>query len=232
MHFNKTRGPVMKTFKFITLAIVVLSLVSCSPSSKVLNSWVNKPEDRGQTYSKIFFIALTENQIAKNIIESDLASAAAKLGFQTATGSGTLKASFTKENAPSKEMILEKVKELNCDLIFVVSLLDSKTETRYVPGSSYYYAPYPTYGYYGGFGSYYGYYAPMVYNPGYYTTDKIYYIEGSLFDVSTEKILWVVQSETYNPSSIKEFSDEYSQLIINQAYEDGLLKKKQIRIYK
>jgi len=136
-----------------------------------------------------------------------------------------LAGSFRSNSTPSEADVLDKVRELNCDLIFTVSLLDSKSETRYVPGStSYYYAPYPTYGYYGGFGTYYGHYGPAVYSPGYYTTDKSYYLEGNLFDAFTEKILWSIQTVTYNPDGIKQFSSSYCKLLVNQAQYDELLK--------
>jgi len=135
-------------------------------------------------------------------------------------------ATFTKDTAPSREIILAKVRELKCDLIFTIALFDSKTETKYVPGSTSYYAPYPAYGYYGGFGSYYCYYSPTVYSPGYYTTDKVYYLEANLFDTDSEKILWSVQSETYNPEDLKEFSAEYSELMIYQANKDRIVRKR------
>ena len=169
-------------------------------------------------------MALTQNQSARTIVEFDLAAALKERGVESVKSIDALAGSF-KENAnPSKEDILAKVRELNCDAIFTISLLDKKTETRYVQGSGAYYAPYPTYGFYGGFGSYYGYYSPAVYSAGYYTTDKSYYLEGILFDAATEKILWSVQSVTYNPDGIKQFSASYCRLLVNQAEEEGLLK--------
>ena len=214
----------MKNLKYLSFVLMGILLISCSSSTKVLNSWVNKDENKGQKYYKIFILALTQNQSARNIVESDLVSAATGLGLKSEKSSDYFIKAFDKKDAPSKESIIAKAKELNCDLIFTVSLLDSKTETHYVPGSSYY-APYPAYGYYGGFGPYYGYYSPIVYDPGYYTTSKVYYIEGNLFDTNTEKILWSVQSATYNPTDLKSFSASYSKLIMHQADEDGLFNE-------
>jgi hypothetical protein len=214
----------MKYYKYICLFITTLLFISCSSSQKVLSSWVNKEELKGKTYSKVFIMALTQNQSARTIVEFDLAAALKERGVESVKSIDALAGSF-KENAnPSKEDILAKVRELNCDAIFTISLLDKKTETRYVQGSGAYYAPYPTYGFYGGFGSYYGYYSPAVYSAGYYTTDKSYYLEGILFDAATEKILWSVQSVTYNPDGIKQFSASYCKLLVNQAEEEGLLK--------
>ena len=214
----------MKNLKFFYVSVLVLVFISCSSSQKVISSWVNKEELKEKKYSKVFVMALTQNQSSRTIVEFDLASTLMEQGYESVKSIDALAGTFRENSNPTKEDILAKVRELKCDVIFTVSLLDSKTETRYVNGSSAYYAPYPTYGYYGGFGNYYGYYAPAVYSPGYYTTDKSYYIEGNLFDAATEKILWSVQSVTYNPDGIKQFSATYCKLLVSQAQDDELLK--------
>lgn len=214
--------------KFIISLFLVLILglfYSCGTGQRVINSWVNTKADKSKDYKKIFIMAITQNEPARNIIEGDLNKAINELGTgkETVLSSNVFPGTFTKNTAPSKEAVLNKVKELNCDLIFTVSLLDSETKTKYVPGTVSY-APYPAYGYYGGFGMYYNYWAPTVYSPGYYTTDQVYYIEGNLFDAASQEILWSVQSETYNPSNLNDFSANYSKLIIDQAREDGIIK--------
>jgi hypothetical protein len=215
----------MKFLKYIYISAFAVMFISCSSSQKVLSSWVNKEELKGKKYSKIFVMALTQNQTARTIVEFDLASTLKEHGYETVKSIDALAGFFKSNTNPSEADVLAKVREQNCDLIFTVSLLDSKSETRYVPGTtSYYYSPYPSYGFYGGFGGYYGHYAPAVYSPGYYTTDKSYYLEGNLFDVVTEKILWSVQSVTYNPDGIKQFSATYCKLLVSQAQDDDLLK--------
>lgn len=215
----------MKFLKYIYISAFAVVFISCSSSQKVLSSWVNKEELKGKKYSKIFVMALTQNQTARTIVEFDLASTLKEHGYETVKSIDALAGFFRSNTNPSEADVLAKVREQNCDLIFTVSLLDSKSETRYVPGTtSYYYSPYPSYGFYGGFGGYYGHYAPAVYSPGYYTTDKSYYLEGNLFDVVTEKILWSVQSVTYNPDGIKQFSATYCKLLVSQAQDDDLLK--------
>lgn len=216
----------MRTINYVFILAVVLVFISCSSSQKVLSSWVNKEELKGKKYSKVFIAVLTQNTSSKTILEYDLAATLNEQGYQTVKSTDALSGSFRDNPNLSKDDVLAKVRETNCDVILTVTLLDSKTETRYVPGTSVYasYAPYPAYGYYGGFGTYYGYYAPAIYSSGYYTTDKTYFLESNLFDAATEKILWSVQSSTYNPDNIKEFSSRYCKLLVSQAKDDELLK--------
>lgn len=216
----------MRTINYVFILAVVLVFISCSSSQKVLSSWVNKEELKGKKYSKVFIAVLTQNTSSKTILEYDLAATLNEQGYQTVKSTDALSGSFRDNPNLTKDDVLAKVRETNCDVILTVTLLDSKTETRYVPGTSVYasYAPYPAYGYYGGFGTYYGYYAPAIYSSGYYTTDKTYFLESNLFDAASEKILWSVQSSTYNPDNIKEFSSRYCKLLVSQAKDDELLK--------
>lgn len=216
----------MKTMNSIFILILVLAIISCSTSQKVLSSWVNKEELKGKKYSKVFIAVLTQNTSSKTILEYDLSATLNENGYQTVKSIDALAGSFRDNPNLTKDDVLAKVRETNCDVILTVTLLDSKTETRYVPGTSVYasYAPYPAYGYYGGFGTYYGYYAPAIYSSGYYTTDKTYFLESNLFDADTEKILWSVQSATYNPDNIKDFSSRYCKLLVSQAKDDELLQ--------
>lgn len=216
----------MRTINYVFILAVVLVFISCGSSQKVLSSWVNKEELKGKKYSKVFIAVLTQNTSSKTILEYDLAATLNEQGYQTVKSTDALSGSFRDNPNLTKDDVLAKVRETNCDVILTVTLLDSKTETRYVPGTSVYayYAPYPAYGYYGGFGTYFGYYAPAIYSSGYYTTDKTYFLESNLFDAATEKILWSVQSSTYNPDNIKEFSSRYCKLLVSQAKDDELLK--------
>jgi hypothetical protein len=84
------------------------------------------------------------------------------------------------------------------------------------------YAPFPGYGY--GYRGYYNYWSPMMYDPGYYTTDKTYFMEGDLFDVASENMIWSVQTESYNPSSIEKFSKDLTQLMLERAENDLKIK--------
>ncbi len=215
----------MEKIKIIIIAFFAsVIFMGCASSSKVVYSWVNSENFGKKEYKKIFIMALTEDRNAQTLVENSFIEPIRNLGIDVVTGNQSFQKTFTKSSLPAKEEILKKVSELKCDLIFLISLLDSKSETRYVPGS-YYHAPYPRYGYYGMFGTYYGYWTGVIYEPGYYTTQNTYFLEGNLFDAATENILWSVQSRTYDPRDIQSFSKEYCRLVINQAMKDGVIKK-------
>jgi hypothetical protein len=203
--------------KILSLLLLTSYLMSCGPSQKVTSSWVSQDGPQGAKYKTVFILALVQNQSAKNIIETDLAKAAEARGMKVYKSSEVFAVNFTKENLPDKQTILEKVRSLGCEGVLSIGLVDKQSETRFVPGTTMY-SPYMGYG--GGFGGYYGYMGPMMYNPGYYTEEKTYFMEADLFDVASEKLIWSAQSEAYDPSSISKFSRDYTAVIVDRINKD------------
>lgn len=65
-----------------------------------------------------------------------------------------------------------------------------------------------------------------MYTPGYYDTDKKYYIEINLYDAETDELVWSSQSETTNPPSLESFAPTFALTVVNQLIKDGLIVKK------
>ncbi|MCD4711191.1 MAG: hypothetical protein K8R52_10115, partial [Bacteroidales bacterium] len=68
-------------------------------------------------------------------------------------------------------------------------------------------------------------YYPQVYSPGYYTTDKTYYIETNFYDLEEDQLLWSIQSEASNPSSLDSWFDRYAYDLITELKKEGLITK-------
>lgn len=145
-----------------------------------------------------------------------MARTAANHGMAAIKSVDIFPATFTRENTPDKDRMLSRIRELGCDLIFTTTLLEKKSEARYVPGTPY--APFPGYGM--RFRGYYQYWWPFMYDPGYYTTDRTYSMEGSLFDVASEMLIWSVQTESYNPDDIDAFSRGLTEVMLERALRD------------
>jgi len=209
--------------RLINSLIIVFLIQACSPGIRVTNSWKNPaPDSPGKKYKSIFITALTDNQFARDMFEENLSEAAQARGYNTTRSGLVFTPTFTQKLVPSKDQILQKVRESNCDAIFTIALVNKEDLSRYVEGEV---NTSPSYGWYGSFGGYYGTIAGPIYTPGYYTNDRVYYLVSNLFDAKTEKILWSVRTEAYNPTSIEKFSKEYTQTIIKQLERDGIIKK-------
>ena len=213
------KNETMRKLLSIASVATLLILQSCGPTQKVTSSWTNPQRPNVAKYNKVFIAAMIQNNGYRSVIENELATAASARGLLVVKSIDLFQPNFTKENAPDKEAILRAVRSSGCDAIFTVTLNDKQSDTRYVPGTTTY-SPYMGYGGMG-FGGFYGYTYPMMSStPGYYTTDKTYFMEGRLFDVATENMVWSAQSEAYNPSKIEKFGKDYASLLVEQMQRD------------
>lgn len=214
----------MKNIRFL-LAIILIPFAfsSCGPSFKVTGTWLNKDKLGKGHYKNIFVVALTQNLEARQAFENSVARYIEREGGKAIKSLDVYGPISSKGALPSHESFLAKVNELGCDAIFTVTLVDSRSETRYVPGTTSY-APYPSYGYYGSFGGYYGYNYGVVYEPGYYVTDQTYFVESNLFDASNEEILFSIQSKTTNPPELLKAADQYSMTLVNELKKQGIIR--------
>ena len=107
-------------------------------------------------------------------------------------------------------------------MAFLRQLLLMRNPKPYVPGSySGGFVPYAGYGYY--YSGYYA-YSPVFYSPGYYETDKTYFIESNLFNATTEKLLISMQSKVVNPPTAMKASKQYTQMLVTELQAQGFMK--------
>jgi len=210
------------------LAFLILSIFfSCGPSQKITNAWVN-PDRPAKKYTTVFVAALIQNNPIKYAIEADLGAAAVARGFKVVKGYEIFPPNFNKENMRDRELVLKLIRDRGCDVILSIAVIDVQSETRYVQsGVSVGYAPYGGYGPYGSYGpygtgfyGYYNYWGATLYDAGYYTTDKTYFIEANAYDAETQLLIWSVQSKAYNPSGIEKSSKEYTEMLMAQFDKD------------
>jgi hypothetical protein len=215
---------VMRSTTYCLLTVLSgIVLLSCTRSTRITGSWTNpevKPATQG--YHSIFVATMTKNVPARTQTENALAAELA-LHSKRALKSMDYFTPRFQEVLPSQEEILQKIRSTGADAILTTSLLNKTSETRYVPGTVRY-APVPAFGWYRGFYAYYAHWYPMVYDPGYYVTNRTYFVETNLYDANNEKLLWSAQTETVNPGNLDRFLKEYPGKIITQMMRDGVLR--------
>lgn len=209
-----------KLMTFLVLITLAAFLHSCGSSTDITGSWKN-PKISDVKYDNILVASMTNNIRAKSSIESKLAEELRDEGVTVSLSSEVFPPNFTESNN-DRQAMLDKIRDNGADAILTITLIDTETETRYVPGT-YGYEPMSRFGYYGRFWGYYSHWYPIVYSPGYYTTTKTYFMEANLYDVNTEELLWSAQSETYDPANLESFAEGFAEKIVNEMENDGLL---------
>jgi hypothetical protein len=203
---------------------VLLTAASCTTSQKVTSSWINEealPVVK-RPFRSILILTITENVNAKNLIEEEMAKLIRARGQKALKSSDVFIPKMEDNSEASRNLVKMAIRKTGCDAVFTMALLDVKKVETYQPGRAYY----PMgYGYYGSFADYYGHYYPVMYDPGYYVTDKTYYIESNFYDVASGQLLYSVQSSACNPANLDSMFREYSRMLLNQMKTDKLITK-------
>ncbi|MCE4563813.1 hypothetical protein INQ51_05775 [Maribellus sp. CM-23] len=207
--------------RFSSLTVLVISALILAACSSVVYTGIWKDNEKldANSYSSIFVSVITSDIGARQIVETDLANALQSKGFKVVKSSDYFN---PKSGSMDEATALAKIKSLGCDGILTSALVDEKSEDRYVDGSVTY-GSYPVIRRYGRYWSYHEFRYP-VYEPGYYTNDKTYFMEDNFYDVESGSIVFSMQSKAVNPSDLKSFSEKYSLAFIKELEKSGLLK--------
>ena len=213
--------------KFIVPILALVLVYARGTTTDITASWANKEAFATKQYKSVFIAAITGNVPNKTIIENELGFQMTQRGITATKSHDVFPGTFTKDNKPSKEVLLDGIKASKSEAILTVTLRHEEDETRYVQGSTNAYGLYNPmgYGYYGNFYGYYNYAYGFGYDPGYYTTDKVYYIETNIYDAQSQELIWSAQSKTYNPNNIEDFTKGYTDAIVGRLQKDGILAK-------
>lgn len=195
-------------------------LAGCGSYSQITGSW-KSPDAPAQRYQNVLVAALTSDVAARQTVESDLVYQLQRRGIRATRSVDVFPASYRGKLPPRAE-IIAKIRETGHDAVLTASLLDSGSETRYVP-STVGYSPVGTTTYYNNFYGYYSHWQVRVNELGYYATSSSYFLETNLYDVATEKLRWSAQSESYDPTSLRRFSRAFAKLTLARLAKDGVL---------
>lgn len=208
----------------LVLPVLALLIAACGTSVHMTGTWKDPGAEAGG-YHNILVAGLSSNQTARGTVESKLAAQLQQHGIVAGKSIDLFPPNFDPKKEESVKTASAKIEAAGYHAVLTVTLVNKESETRYVPGSVMY-APYPAYGWYGRFWGYYGYMYNSVYSPGYYTTDKVYFLESNLYDLSKDgKLMWSGQSETYNPRSLESFATAYARAVTDALQKNGLLRR-------
>jgi hypothetical protein len=197
--------------KLVILGCISLFMLSCG-STSIEKSW----HEPGMTISnsaenKTFVIALVKDETSRRIIEDILVQ---RLNKNAEVSYNAISLAMLKNaNVNALDDELRKGKFTH---VLMMRLADIEKETSYVEGTSSLY--------YGGYGRYYSYGAGFYSTPGYYTTDKNYFVETTIYSVNQDKLIWSCTSKTVNPTNIDKTVNEIADVVAERMRKDGFLK--------
>jgi len=205
----------MKSSSITWCSLLALTIAACGTTTKVPMAWKD-PAYTGPGFTRVFVIAVAENDGSRRLFEDHLSQQLVKQGVAAAPSYAHL----PHTDRLTEGAIQEAMMGGNFDAVTISHLVGEKQETKYVPPQTY---TVPRYGY----GGYYGYYNTrwdVVHEPGYYKTNTIVRLETNLYDVGRSALVWSGQSDTLNPSSVADVIESATRAIASQIAKDGVLR--------
>jgi hypothetical protein len=202
MNTSKNR----KTFAAISalggLAIAAMS-AGCA-STEMTSAWTD-PSARGAALSKVAVVCLTKDPGLRRMAED--AAAAQLAGAQAAPSYQVLGDTDLRNRESVKNMLMTA----GFDGVLIMRL--AGVTERVTPVGS----PYGT------FDGYYDWAGAAVYAPGYLQTDTIVHVVSNLYSLEQNKLIWSGVSQTFDPSSARQFMTDVTKAVAKSLQKDRLI---------
>jgi hypothetical protein len=213
----------MKRARYYVTSGIILGImfaIACTPRTRVTASWAS-PQAEEMAFNNVLVAVMVDNVNVKRSLESMLVQELMDEGID-ATMSLDIFPPKYRDGLADRDEIMDLIRENGYDGIMTVALIDTETETRYVPGRTTY-APSRFFPYYGRFYGYYSHWHPRLFEPGYYRTDRTYFYETNFYDAETEELIWSAQSESMDPARAERFSRQFASSIVREMKGDEIV---------
>jgi hypothetical protein len=119
----------------------------------------------------------------------------------------------------NEQQVMNSLKDKTIKAAMTIALLDKEKEQHYSPGLIDYSAGLVS----NAFLSKINYNYSKVYAPGYYTSSTNYFVDGNLYDVGEDRLIFSVQTKTLDPGSLIHLAKEYSKVIVKDMIDKKVI---------
>ncbi|HEY8389279.1 MAG TPA: hypothetical protein VIK74_11780 [Parasegetibacter sp.] len=210
-----------KLRSIVSIAAFSVVIVACS-STRVTSSWKSPDAPASNlSYNRVMVVALLaeKDRSLQQKMETALVDQLVSKGVAATSAYQEFGPGFSNRN---ERQVMRQLKATGADAVMTIVLLDKTKEEQYVPGNAQFA---PVGFYYNRFWGYYSYMYDRIYSPGYYTTTTGYFWESNLYDLKADKIVYSVQTESFDPPSAENLAREYASKITENMMREGVLIK-------
>jgi hypothetical protein len=181
-------------YLLLLLAALVAAIAGGCASTQLTS--VYRDPDLGRVpFRKVLVVFQHQDAQLRRVLERRMAAAI--------ENSVPAHAIFSDDEVRDVERVRARLKQEGFDSTVIMRLAGVEREVSYVPGRIYA-AP----AYYRSVWGYWGYGWTTAYQPGYLRSDRIVNVATNVYSVNDDKLVFASQSETFNPSSLREVVSE------------------------
>ncbi len=196
------------------IGIATASLVTACATTQPIAQWQDSSYTGGPV-DNILIIGVSDKETNRRIFEDSFVRELKARNVTAVASAGIMPV----DQKISRETIEAAIKGRKIDAVLITRLLGVSEEQSYVPPT---YQPMVMPGY----GSYYGYYSrayDYVYEPGYYAKYKVYKLETNLYQASTAKLIWSMQTESVEPKSPQQVIEDQIRIVTENLAKSKLI---------
>lgn len=195
--------------KYLFSLLLLSFLLSGCYSTQITGYW-KAPDQPQQKYKKILVLGIMPDTLMLQRMEAHIADDLRRKGYNVIVSEGKYKV-FKYLETEDRD-VMQQFKDDGIDAVVTIVLLNKRAEGFVMPANLYrlltkYYAE-----------DYYGMYAPADFQEG-----QRYAWETSLYDISSGKRVYAVQTTTFDPASVETLSHEYGKVVIRYMEKHHIL---------
>ena len=200
----------------LSLAVVV---TGCAASASLTNLWVDPNEDRAPLRSA-YVLAMEHDPGQRRIMEDAFVAALAKRGMQA-------EPSYRRfpNNVPNTDVIEDAIQQAGYDGVLVISRLDSRTESTYIPG----YVSTEARTHYNPWTGRYRTFWVDIPHPGYVETERVARRRVDVWRPTSARgeadLVWTAVGEVVAPGSADEVSHDLVDRVVPELAKKGIVPK-------
>lgn len=197
-------------FKLLT-SVLLLILISCSPSSQFTNLYVDDTY-KGLQFKKVLVVGMAKEEWKRKVYENEFRKDLMHHNVQVLTAWQEL----PKGETISKETFYKYFSDKNIDAVFVIMAAGSKTEeTMTSAGSSNVYVGF--YGFYVSSASYF-------YSPVTTSEETVVYMKTNIYETSKGTLIWSIKSQSFEPQNTGDVIKTVSYNVVSELAKQGYIK--------
>lgn len=201
-----------KSYFMAAILAGALALTSCATSNMVVGTWRDK--DYHKKISKVLVVGLSNDMAMRRAFEDTLVAKFRKRGTTAIASVDILPLGKDIDRATVKSEIQSAIKGKGFNAVLVTRLINVDKSSSYIPP-----ADYPKYSFYSTFMTTYS----SVYTPGYLVNTTVVSLETDLYDTASQKLVWSMTSQSFNPEDAKDVIDPLSHYIVKDLALNGML---------
>lgn len=213
----------MKKVRTVCFLTVLLLINSCSSITRITSTW-KADNIIPKQYNKVMVLGIIR-EADRNVriqMESHLVQDLKDLGYNAFSAYDQYGPKMFQNM--TEEQANKNLEKDDVDAVLTIVLLDKQKERYYVPRTVVY-SPYMTY-----HNRMWGYYYSLhnrIDDPGYYQVSTKYFWESNFYDLSQSKLLFSVQTQSFEPSNADDLAHEYGQKIVQSMVKNDVLQSQQ-----